>query len=161
MVAYRAILRRKGVRLISATQPSDDSPSGELTEGVIDLFNDYFIKLLKMQTRRGQRKVAELGYWQSSSVPYSYMRQYEEFAGKQKARLILDPVTNVIAREVWDMALTGLTSLEIVRNLNERGIPSPTGKRWSRKGVTAILKIRSTKGITSGACAPRAATLQP
>ena len=88
MVAYRAILRRKGKRLVSVTQPSDDSPSGELTDGVIDLFNDYFVKLLKMQTRRGQRKVAELGYWQSSTVPYGYMREYEEFAGKQKAKLI-------------------------------------------------------------------------
>ena len=140
MVAYRAILRRKGIRLISITQPSDDSPSGELTDGVIDLFNDYFIKLLKMQTRRGQRKVAEMGYWQNSTVPFGYARQYEEFAGKQKARLILDPVTNIIAREIFDMALTGLTPLEIVRNLNERGIPTATGKRWSRRSVLTILK---------------------
>ena len=140
MVAYRAILRRKGIRLISITQPSDDSPSGELTDGVIDLFNDYFIKLLRMQTRRGQRKVAEMGYWQSSRVPYGYARQYEEFAGKQKARLILDPVTNVFAREMFDMALTGLTPLEIVRNLNGRGIPTATGKRWGRRTVLAILK---------------------
>ena len=140
MVAYRAILRRKGVRLISITQPSDDSPSGELTDGVIDLFNDYFVKLLKMQTRRGQRKVAQMGYWQSSGVPYGYKREYEEFAGKQKARLILDPGTNIFAREAFDMALTGLTPLEIVRNLNDRGIPTATGKRWSRRSILAILK---------------------
>ena len=146
MVAYRAILRRKGVRLISTTQPSDDSPSGELTDSIIDLFNDYFIKLLKMQTRRGQRKVAELGYWQSPIVPHGYKRQYEDFAGKQKARLILDPVTHVIAREIWDMALTGLTPLEIVRNLNERGIPSPTGKRWSRKTILSMLRNQVYKG---------------
>ena len=140
MVAYRAILRRKGIRLVSITQPSDDSPSGELTDGVIDLFNDYFVKLLKMQTRRGQRKVAEMGYWQSSTVPYGYTREYEEFAGKQKARLILDKATTTTAREIFDMALTGLTPLEIVRNLNGRGIPTATGKRWSRRTVISILK---------------------
>ena len=42
--------------------PSYHSPSGEITDSIIDLFNDYFIKLLKMQTRWGQRKVAEMGY---------------------------------------------------------------------------------------------------
>ena len=35
-------------------------------------------------------------------------------------------MTQVIAREIFDMALTGLTPLEIVRNLNERGIPTAT-----------------------------------
>ena len=140
MVAYRGILRRRGTKLVSITQPSDDGPSGELTDGVIDLFNDYFVKINKMQTIRGQRKVAELGYWQTSTTPYGYKRKYEEFGKKQKARLILDPETNPIAREVFEMALGGKTPLEIVRDLNERGIPNANGNPWTRRAILAMLK---------------------
>ena len=41
-VIYKAMLRKAGVRVISATEKTDDTPSGKLLEGMLEVLNQYF-----------------------------------------------------------------------------------------------------------------------
>ena len=40
-VAFKAMLRRKGVRVVSITEHADDSPTGKLMEAIIESVDEY------------------------------------------------------------------------------------------------------------------------
>jgi len=43
-VYYKNILKKNGVSVISATEPIDDSPEGQLMESIFEGFSAYYIK---------------------------------------------------------------------------------------------------------------------
>ena len=41
-VLYKSTLRRKGVRVVSITEPADDTPTGKLLEGIIESVDEFY-----------------------------------------------------------------------------------------------------------------------
>ena len=41
-VAFKSMLRRKGVRVVSITEQADDSPTGKLLEGIIESVDEFY-----------------------------------------------------------------------------------------------------------------------
>ncbi len=41
-VAYKSLLRRRGVTVVSITEPADDTPAGNLMEGVIETVDEFY-----------------------------------------------------------------------------------------------------------------------
>ena len=41
-VAYKSMLRRRGVRVVSITENADDTPSGKLLEGIIESVDEFY-----------------------------------------------------------------------------------------------------------------------
>ena len=41
-VAFKSLLRRKGVRVVSITEQADDSPTGKLLEGIIESVDEFY-----------------------------------------------------------------------------------------------------------------------
>ena len=52
-VFYKNTLKKNGVSVISATEPIDDSPEGQLMESIFEGFSAYYIKDLSMKVSRG------------------------------------------------------------------------------------------------------------
>ena len=52
-VYYKNILKKNGVSVVSATEPIDDSPEGQLMESIFEGFSAYYIKDLAMKVSRG------------------------------------------------------------------------------------------------------------
>ena len=41
-VAYKSMLRRRGVRVVSITENADDTPTGKLLEGIIESVDEFY-----------------------------------------------------------------------------------------------------------------------
>ena len=138
-VVLKAMLRRRGVRVVSITEHSDDTPYGRLAEGIIESVDQFYSENLAQEVMRGMRESASRGFWVAPSAPFGYRRVYAQDGAKRRVKLDLDSPRDEIVRRIFDMALRGSSTLEIAKALNREGIGSPRGKRWSKTMVHYLL----------------------
>ena len=138
-VAFKSMLRRKGIRVVSITEHADDTPTGKLMEAIIESVDEFYSENLAQEVTRGMREAASRGFWMTTYAPYGYRRVYVQDGAKKRPRLELNPPHDAVVRRIFDLTLQGKTSLEIVKTLNAEGIPSSSGKRWSKTAVHKVL----------------------
>ena len=139
-VAFKSLLRRKGVRVISITEQADDTPTGKLLEGIIESVDEFYSENLAQEVLRGMREAASRGFWIGSRKPYGYNRVMVQDGPKKRPTLELDPDTSPVVERIFDMAQAGMGMLPIAETLNDEGVASPAGKLWSKNTVHFILK---------------------
>ncbi len=145
-VAFKSMLRRKGVRVVSITEQADDSPTGKLLEGIIESVDEFYSENLAQEVSRGMREAASRGFWMSAYAPYGYKRVHVQDGVKKRPRLELDPPADAMVRRIFDMALQGKSILDITKTLNSEGIPTVNGKRWQKTTVHAMLDNETYTG---------------
>ena len=138
-VAYKAMLRRRGVRVVSITERADDSPSGKLLEAIIESLDEFYSENLATEVRRGMREAASRGFWVGSRTPYGYKRVLVQDGTKKRPKLQPDKATAPVVKRIFELADAGRGMLDITRVLNDEGIATATGKRWAKTGVHNIL----------------------
>ena len=138
-VAFKSLLRRKGVRVVSITEHADDSPTGKLMEAIIESVDEFYSENLAQEVTRGMREAASRGFWITSHAPIGYNRVMAQDGPKKRPTLEINPDTSRIVKRIFDMADAGRGTLEITRTLNSEGISSPRGKLWGKASVHNIL----------------------
>ena len=138
-VAFKSMLRKKGVRVVSITEHADDSPTGKLMEAIIESVDEFYSENLAQEVSRGMREAATRGFWMSSRAPYGYTKVMVQDGAKKRPVLEPNPVTAPVVQRMFEMAQAGKGILYITRTLNEEGIANPTGRLWSKTGVHNIL----------------------
>ncbi len=138
-VAFKSMLRRKGIRVVSITEHADDTPTGKLMEAIIESVDEFYSENLAQEVTRGMREAASRGFWMNASAPYGYRRVYVQDGAKKRPRLELNPPHDALVRRIFDLTLQGRTSLDILKTLNVKGIPSPNGKQWRKTTVHKLL----------------------
>jgi DNA invertase Pin-like site-specific DNA recombinase len=89
----------------------------------------------------GQIRWASEGYSPGGKVPFGYRKsRVEDARGNIRVRYEVDTATAAVVRLIFSWFASGTPLTEITRRLNERGIPSPRGKQWSRSTVFKILQ---------------------
>ena len=73
-VAFKSMLRRKGIRVVSITEHADDSPTGKLMEAIIESVDEFYSENLAQEVVRGMRESASRGYFLASKAPFGYNR---------------------------------------------------------------------------------------
>ena len=139
-VAFKSMLRRKGVRVVSITEQADDTPTGKLLEGIIESVDEFYSENLAQEVTRGMREAASRGFWVGSRTPYGYNRLMVPDGAKKRPTLELNPDTSLVVKRIFDEAEAGTGMLYIAKALNRDGIPSPAGKLWSKNTVHFILR---------------------
>ena len=71
-VAFKSMLRRKGIRVVSITEHADDTPTGKLMEAIIESVDEFYSENLAQEVTRGMREAASRGFWMNASAPYGY-----------------------------------------------------------------------------------------
>ena len=74
VVAFKSMLRKRGIRVTSITEHADDSPTGKLMEAIIESVDEFYSENLAEEVRRGMREAASRGFWVSTYAPYGYKR---------------------------------------------------------------------------------------
>ena len=138
-VAFKSMLRRKGIRVVSITEHADDTPTGKLMEAIIESVDEFYSENLAQEVTRGMREAASRGFWMTTNAPYGYKRVYVQDGAKKRPRLELNPPHDALVRRIFDLTLQGKTSLDILKTLNAEGIPSPNGKQWRKTTVHKVL----------------------
>ncbi len=136
--AYAYLLRREfeehGCRLRALNDRGDDSPEGQLTDGILDQLAKYERAKITERTRRGKlRKAREGKIIGTHKPPYGF--RYTANAGI----VLHDPEMEVLDR-IFCWAADGLGSRAIQGRLMKEGIPSPSGKQgWSKTTVKRLV----------------------
>ena len=145
-VAFKSMLRRKGVRVVSITEHADDTPTGKLMEAIIESVDEFYSENLAQEVTRGMREAASRGFWVASRVPYGFRKVYVQDGAKKRPTLEPDEDAARVVKSAFDMAEAGRGMLDIARALNDEGIASPAGKLWSKNGVHLLLRNEAYTG---------------
>ena len=128
-VAFKSMLRRKGVRVVSITEHADDSPTGKLMEAIIESVDEFYSENLAEDVVRGMREAASRGFFLGSKAPFGYIRVK-----------VSDGV-----KELFQSSLRGNGLMEICKILNDRGVTN-RGKRWYKGGLHYLLNNEAYTG---------------
>ena len=145
-VAFKSMLRRKGIRVVSITEHADDTPTGKLMEAIIESVDEFYSENLAQEVVRGMREAASRGFWVTTYAPYGYKKVPVQDGAKKRPKLELNPPHDAVARRIFDMALQGHSVLDIVKTLNVEGIPNSNGKRWLKTTIHAMLTNEAYTG---------------
>ncbi len=144
-VAFKSMLRRKGVRVVSITEHADDTPTGKLMEAIIESVDEFYSENLAQEVTRGMREAASRGFWVTSGSPFGYQRVYIQDGAKKRPRLELDPPADAVVRRIFDMVLTGQSLMDVTKTLNAEGVATSTSKKWR---ITSVHKILVNEAYT-------------
>ena len=145
-VAFKAMLRRRGVRVVSITEHADDSPTGKLMEAIIESVDEFYSENLAQEVTRGMREAASRGFWVTSYAPYGYKRVYVQDGPKKRPTLELNPPADAVVRRIFDMVLQGKSILDVTKTLNAEGIPTTNGKKWLKTTIHTMLANEAYTG---------------
>ena len=68
-VAFKSMLRRRGIRVVSITEHADDTPTGKLMEAIIESVDEFYSENLAQEVTRGMREAASRGFWVTAACP--------------------------------------------------------------------------------------------
>ena len=144
-VAFKSMLRRKGIRVVSITEHADDSPTGKLMEAIIESVDEFYSENLAQEVTRGMREAASRGFFLGSKAPFGYRRVKVNDGVKERPTLKVDPATAPVVKEIFESSLSGNGLKEICKVLNDRGITN-RGKRWYKGGLHYLLTNEAYTG---------------
>ena len=145
-VAFKSMLRRKGIRVVSITEHADDSPTGKLMEAIIESVDEFYSENLAQEVVRGMREAASRGFWVITYAPYGYRKVYVQDGIKKRPRLELNPPADKVVRRIFQLVLKGKTILDVTKTLNAEGVLTTNGKRWHKATVFKILNNEAYTG---------------
>lgn len=133
---YRHELKKHGVKIISVTQPLDDSPESILLEAMLEGLAEYYSANLSRGIKRGMHETALKCQYTGGAYSLGYA------VDPATKRFVEDPVSAAVVREIFEMYANGKTLIEIVRHCNDCGYRTSKGRPFSRTSLTTILRNR-------------------
>jgi site-specific DNA recombinase len=138
--AYRYLLQQEfeeqDCKLQALNDRGDDSPEGELTDGILDQLAKFERAKTAERTRRGKlRKVREGKIIADGRGP-TYGFDYNE----SRDGYMVDEITMTLVRRIFEMVATGMAIRSVKKQLEAEGVPAPRGgKTWSTRTICAIM----------------------
>ena len=124
--AYAYLLRREfeehGCRIRALNDRGDDSPEGELTDGILDQLAKYERAKMAERTRRGKLQKAREGRVMASTPNYGF-----RFNAAKDGLVVCEPEMAVVEK-IFRMAAEGLGLRAMQTRLRAEGISSPQGR---------------------------------
>ncbi len=145
-VAFKSMLRRRGVRVVSITEQADDTPTGKLLEAIIESVDEFYSENLAQEVVRGMWEAASRGFWMTTYAPYGYKRVHVQDGAAKRPKLELNPPADAVVRRVFDMVLQGKSILDVTKTLNAEGIPTTNGKKWLKTTIHTMLSHEAYTG---------------
>ena len=146
-IIYKSLLRKQGVQVISINEPVEDTPSGRLLEGIIEVIDEFYSANLSQDVVRGMRENASRGFFPGCPVPFGYRRIKAQDGDAQRTKLEPDPATAPLVERMFRECLSGKGLLEITRGLNADGLTTRTGRPWSKTTIHKVLRNEAYTGV--------------
>jgi site-specific DNA recombinase len=133
-IAIKATLAKYGVRLMSVTEPIDDSPSGRFFETILAAVAQFDNEVRTERTISGMTARMNQGYW-LWDAPTGYVRN------KETKLIDPHPVFFKPLQEAWGMLLSGRYGRgEILEFLRPYGIRTNRDKPFDRKRLSEMFR---------------------
>jgi site-specific DNA recombinase len=145
-IIYKSLLRKKGIQLISINERIDDTPSGKLLEGIIEVVDEFSSDNLAQDVIRGMREKALKGYFCGGKVPYGYKVVKVMDGQVLRSKLEPDETTAPVVQRIFGECLDGSGVKEITKKLNKDGVSGPRGKTWCTTSVYQVITNEAMMG---------------
>jgi len=143
--AYHYLLRREfeehGTKIRALNDRGDDSPEGDLTDGILDQLAKYERAKMAERSRRGKlRKVREGKVIAGRMARHGAARYGFAFNDARDALVVDEDKMEVVRRIFRMVGVEGQPIFAAKRMLDAAGIPTATGKpRWSASMIRDII----------------------
>lgn len=142
-----------GVRFISIVDNADtNNESNKKSRQINGLMNEWYLDDLSQNIKKSLKNKREDGLFMGSFAPYGYKRSEED-----KHKLIIDPVSAKVVKEIFELYEQGMGYKRIADYLNKLNIPTPAqykkqngskfechvdieNKTWNMDTVAKIIK---------------------
>ena len=152
-MVYKNLLRKRGVTVVSVSEPIPEGHFGSLIERIIEWTDEYYLVNLGVEVTRGMTEKATRGE-PTCPPPFGYiMRDKKYYPDEESGK------ANIV-REVFRLYAGGMKQREIAVLLGDRGVRTKYGKmpdnrwidymltnpcyigkiRWSLNGARAVSK---------------------
>ena len=142
----KGMLKRRGIKLISITEPFDDSPHGEAMGAILDVFNHLSSTVLAQDVVRGMRESASRSFYPGGTVPFGYRRVRVQDGREERTKLVPDASSAPTVVRIFKECVGGKGLREIANTLNKEGIPAPRGDLWNARRVHRVLTNEAHTG---------------
>jgi site-specific DNA recombinase len=139
--AYHYLLRREfkqhGTKIRALNDRGDDSPEGELTDGILDQLGKYERAKIAERSRRGKLRKAREGKVIASHTPnygFKYNAARDGYEVDGEAIQVVQNIFRMIGEE-------RSTFYKAKRELERAGIPTASGSRfWHEKAIREYIR---------------------
>lgn len=136
---YKTILRRNGVKVISAKEAIAEDSTGILLESLLEGYAEFYSAELAEKVLRGMKENALKCKYTGGCYPVGYIID-------DKQHYQIDPLTSPAVLEAFTQYAEGATIKEITDFLNKKGIKTSLKKPMSINNVTRMLHNRKYIG---------------
>ncbi len=137
--AYLYILKTefeaKGCTLRALNDRGDDSPEGQLTDGILDQLAKFEREKFKERSRRGKMRKARQG-----RISVAYPKYGFRFTDDSRTELVVYEPEMLVLKKLFELAVEGYGPAAICARLSQEGIRTPRGcERWDQQAVRRII----------------------
>ena len=132
---YKSLLKKNGVRVISAKETISEGSEGILLESVLEGMAEFYSAELAEKVTRGMKENALKGLWNGGNVPFGYVINKER-------KLDIDPKAAPIVAEIFKLSNDGKTVKEIYNIMSERKVARSNGKELRYNAIRYMLSNR-------------------
>ena len=138
---YKHILKKNGVKVISAKEHISEGPEGIILEAMLEGYAEYYSDSaeLSQKIRRGQKENALKCKNNGGGIPLGYIVGPDGI-------LAADPLTAPLVKEIFTRYDAGESISAITASLNEHGLKTSKGKAFKIGRVSLMLKNRKYIG---------------
>ena len=137
---YKHILKKNGVRLISAKENISDGPEGIILESMLEGYAEYYSAELSQKIRRGQQGNARKCMNNGGNIPLGY------YVDKATGRLAVNPETAPYVQELFRRYANGERLSCLQAEMKKQGLRSKRGNAYSVGVLSNLLKNRKYIG---------------
>ena len=132
---YKTLLKRNGVKVVSATEVISEGAEGIILESVLEGFAEYYSADLAEKVGRGLTENALKAKFNGGNKPIGYVIDKEQ-------HFQIDPLTSPFVLEAFKRYDEGSTMKELVDYLTENGVRNVYGENLNFNSIQRMLKNR-------------------
>ena len=136
---YKRILKKNGVKVVSAKENISDGPEGIILESMLEGYAEYYSAELSEKIQRGQKDNALKCKNNGGNTPLGYVVGSDGI-------LAIDPLTAPLVTEIFTRYDSGESISEITKSFHDRGLKTKKGKDFRIAGISLVLKNRKYIG---------------
>ena len=131
-MVYKNLLRKKGITVVSVSEPIPDGAYGSLIERVIEWMDEFYLINLGTEVMRGMTEKASRGE-PNCAPPFGYLMKDKKYYPDEESG------ASSIIQEIFTRYADGDGMRQIATDLNERGVKTQNGKLFDVRKIDYIL----------------------
>lgn len=136
---YKNILKKNGVKVVSATEAISSGAEGILLESMLEGYAEYYSAELAEKINRGLTENALKCKYNGGSVAFGYMIDDEQ-------HFKINPTLAPVVLNIFNDYISGKTQKEIRDELNNKGLKNANGREFTINNISKILTNRRYVG---------------